>query len=66
MIEEAAEPRRARGQALTEVGKEDLEPYAVEDLEARIQLLQAEIERTRVQMARKQSGRAAADALFKR
>lgn len=66
MMEEAASPRRARGQALIEVTKEDLEPYAVGELEERIALLEVEIQRTRSQMDRKQSGRAAADALFKR
>ncbi len=59
-------PRRGRGEALRELGREDLDPYAVEDLEERIALLQAEIERTRNHMERKRSGRAAADALFKR
>jgi len=66
MIEEAAPPRRTRGQALAEAAKEDLDPYAVEELQERIALLQAEIERTRTQMERKRSGRAAADALFSR
>lgn len=66
MLDEPAAPRRGRGAALAEAAREDLEPYAVEDLEERIGLLQAEIERTRRQMDRKQSGRAAADALFNR
>ena len=66
MLEDAAPPRRARGQALIDVSREDLDLYAVEELEERIALLQAEIERTRAQIDRKRSGRAAADALFKR
>lgn len=66
MIEEPAEPRRGRGQALMEVAREDLDLYAVEELQERIDLLQAEIARTRAQLDRKQAGRAAADALFKR
>lgn len=66
MLEDAAPPRRARGQALIDVSREDLDLYAVEELEARVALLQAEIERTRAQIDRKRSGRAAADALFKR
>ena len=66
MIEEPAEPRRARGQALVEIAREDLDLYAVEELKDRIASLQAEIERTKAQMDRKLSGRAAADALFKR
>ena len=66
MMEEAAPPRRGRGQTLIEVTREDLDLYAVEELEERIGLLQAEIDRTRAQLDRKRSGRAAADALFKR
>ncbi len=66
MIEDPAPPRRARGQALIDVTREDLEPYAVEELAHRIALLEAEIGRTRDQMDRKRSGRAAADALFSR
>jgi len=66
MLEEAAEPRRGRGQALTDLGREDLELYGVEDLKERIAFLGAEIERTEAQLVRKQAGRAAADALFKR
>ena len=65
-MEEAVEPRRGRGQALVELIREDLEPYGVEELSARIAELRAEIARTEAQLARKQAGRAAADALFKR
>jgi uncharacterized small protein (DUF1192 family) len=66
MLEEPAAPRRGRGQTLVELSREDLDPYAVEELEERIALLQGEVERTRAQLGRKQAGRAAADALFKR
>jgi uncharacterized small protein (DUF1192 family) len=66
MLEEPAAPRRGRGQLLVDLAREDLDPYAVEELAERISLLEAEIERTRAQLNRKQSGRAAADALFKR
>ena len=66
MSEEPAEPRRRRGQTLVDMAREDLELYAVDELKERIEALQAEIERTLAQMHRKQSGRAAADALFKR
>ncbi len=66
MMEEAASPRRIRGQMLVELSREDLDLYAVEELQERIDLLGAEIGRTRAQMERKQAGRAAADALFKR
>ncbi len=66
MLEEAAEPRRGRGQPLIDLGREDLDIYGVEDLRERIELLGAEIERTQAQLGRKQAGRLAADALFKR
>ena len=66
MLEDANPPRRARGQNLVEVAREDLEPYAVEELSDRIDQLQAEIARTQAQIDKKQLGRSAADALFKR
>jgi uncharacterized small protein (DUF1192 family) len=66
MTEEPVEPRRGRGQALMEAMREDLDLFAVDDLKERIEMLQAEIARTEAQMQRKTSGRAAADALFKR
>jgi uncharacterized small protein (DUF1192 family) len=64
MAEEPAEPRRARGQALLDVTREDLELFGTGELEERIAMLETEIARVRAQMARKQSSRAAADALF--
>ncbi len=64
-MEEAAEPRQMRGQALSEALREDLEVYGVDDLEGRITLLEAEIARVRVQIDRKKAGRAAADSFFK-
>jgi uncharacterized small protein (DUF1192 family) len=65
-MDEPAEPRRLRGQSLIDLGREDLDLYAVEELEERIAGLKAEIERVQAQMEKKRSGRAAADALFKR
>ena len=64
MAEEPAEPRRARGQALLDVTKEDLELFGTGELEERIAMLEGEIARVRAQMAKKQSSRDAADALF--
>jgi len=64
MLEEPAEPRAARGQALREALREDLEVYAVTDLEERITELEREIARTRTQLDKKRQGRSAADALF--
>ena len=66
MMDEPAEPRRLRGQALIDLGREDLDLYAVDELKERIDGLQGEIDRTKAQMDKKLSGRAAADALFKR
>ena len=65
MLEEPAEPRRGRGLAMVDLAREDLELYGVEELEERIEQLQAEILRTRGQLDRKKAGRAAADAFFK-
>ncbi|HXQ47702.1 MAG TPA: DUF1192 domain-containing protein [Caulobacteraceae bacterium] len=66
MLEEPPPPRRARGEALTEALREDLDLFAIQDLNERIELLEAEIRRVRDQIERKQAGREAADALFKR
>ena len=64
MDEEPAFPRAARGAALRDLSLEDLDLYAVGDLDERIECLQAEIVRTRSVRDRKQAGRAAADAFF--
>lgn len=64
-MEEPAEVRLARGQRLLEVTREDLELYGIEELEARLEVLQAEITRTTAFIERKRAGRAAADALFR-
>jgi uncharacterized small protein (DUF1192 family) len=66
MSEEPAEARRVRGQSLIDLAREDLDLHAVEELEERVAMLEAEIARTRAQMSRKQAGRAAAEALFSR
>jgi uncharacterized small protein (DUF1192 family) len=66
MSDEPAEPRRGRGQLLIALSREDLELYSATDLDERIAALQGEIDRARGQLERKHSGRAAADALFKR
>jgi len=64
MMEEPAAPRIARGAALIEATREDLDLYAVGDLEERVDRLQEEIVRTRSALDRKKNGMAAADALF--
>jgi uncharacterized small protein (DUF1192 family) len=63
-MDEPADVRLGRGQRLIEALREDLELYAVAELEERIELLQSEIDRVRAQIDRKRAGRAAADALF--
>ena len=60
-----ADVRMGRGPRLAEAAREDLELYGVEELEARIALLEAEIARARAQIDKKRAGRAAADALFR-
>src|SRR5580693_1658391 len=62
MLEEPPPPRRGRGQALIEASREDLDLYSAEELNERIEQLQAEIERTRAQLVNKDAKRAAADA----
>jgi uncharacterized small protein (DUF1192 family) len=65
MAEEDGEPvRKARGWALAELVREDLEIYAALDLEERIEALEGEIGRTRAQLERKRAGREAADSFF--
>jgi uncharacterized small protein (DUF1192 family) len=64
MMEEASDIRPSRGQRLTDALREDLELYAVAELEDRIDQLRSEIARVQAQIDRKRAGRAAADALF--
>jgi uncharacterized small protein (DUF1192 family) len=63
-MEEPAETRVGRGQGLAEAIREDLELYGVSELNERIEILEAEIARVKAQIERKQSVRAAADAIF--
>ena len=56
--------RKARGQTLAELTREDLELYGSDELKERIEALEAEIARVRGQLERKEKGRSAADALF--
>ncbi len=64
MTDEPAEARRQRGQSLVDLCREDLELFGTDELRERIEALQGEIERARVQLAHKDKGRAAAEALF--
>lgn len=64
LVDDPALPRPVREAALNDLMREDLEIYAAGDLEERIESLEQEIARTRSALAKKQAGRAAADALF--
>ena len=63
-MDEAVEPRKTRGWVVGELAREDLELYGREELEERIEALQAEIARAQAQLDKKLSTVAAADALF--
>lgn len=64
MTMEDLEPRPRQGAALADLTREDLDPYSVGDLKARIETLEAEIERSRQAITRKDAKKSAADALF--
>jgi len=51
---------------LTLLKKQDLDPFSVEELEARIVLLEAEIARVKAKLEASVSFRATADELFKK
>jgi uncharacterized small protein (DUF1192 family) len=57
---------RAPGDPLALLCKQDLDPLSVEELTARIEALQSEIERSRRRMEIAVNHRANADQLFKR
>lgn len=64
MLDESLPRPAGRGAALDDLRREDLDLYGVEELTDRIQRLEAETQRTREAMERKQARRNAADALF--
>ncbi|HWU49596.1 MAG TPA: DUF1192 domain-containing protein [Asticcacaulis sp.] len=64
MVEDDLPARIGRDSALFAVVREDLDPYSVEDLRLRIEMLEAEIARSRAAMDSKTHRRSAADALF--
>jgi uncharacterized small protein (DUF1192 family) len=55
-----------RDDPLTQLARQDLDPLSVEELDARVAALEAEIERIRRHRERAVNHRASADALFKR
>lgn len=56
---------RTRTDAAQALSKESLDPYSRDELDARIALLEAEIERVRAHRDRASAHRSAADALFR-
>ncbi|MGV3458488.1 DUF1192 domain-containing protein [Sphingomonas sp.] len=58
-------PRRTDDPA-AQLARQDLDPFSVSELEARIALLETEIARCRAIIQRAVNHRASADALFKR
>ena len=54
------------GDPLTELGRQDLDPMSIEELQERIEALKAEIERVENHIARVQTHRSAAEELFKK
>ncbi len=63
-MEEAALPRGRQDAALAELEREDLDLFAVDELQARIGRLETEIGRARRAIEKKQGVRSAADSLF--
>jgi uncharacterized small protein (DUF1192 family) len=51
---------------LTQLAKQDLDPFSVDELEARIALLHAEIARAQAKIDAAVQFRASADAIFKK
>jgi len=51
---------------LTLLGRQDLDPFSVDELEARIEALEAEIARVKSKLDTSVSFRASADELFKK
>ncbi|MES2137115.1 MAG: DUF1192 domain-containing protein [Pseudomonadota bacterium] len=54
------------GDPLVELARQDLDPLSIEELEARIEALKAEIARVEVHMQRVLTHRSAAEELFKK
>lgn len=61
-----ASPRSRPGDLLAQLAREDLDPLSVAELDARIDALAAEIERTRAKRSAAINHKASAEALFKK
>jgi uncharacterized small protein (DUF1192 family) len=64
VLDESLPRSSGRGAALVEMAKEDLDLCGVEELQERIELLEAEIVRCKAARDRKMARRNDADALF--
>ncbi|MEP7315670.1 MAG: DUF1192 domain-containing protein [Sphingomicrobium sp.] len=54
------------GQPIVEIGKEDLDPLSLSELDQRVERLKAEIARVEAHKAKASAHRNAADELFRR
>lgn len=54
------------GDPLTELARQDLDPMSIEELHARIEALNVEIDRVKNHMRKAQDHRSAAEELFKK
>lgn len=63
---DADEPLRRKDDLLARLSGQDLDAHSVDELEARIAVLEAEIIRTRTKIERAVQHRASADALFRK
>ncbi len=57
---------KARRDLVAELARQDLDPFSVDELEARVTALEAEIARSRQKIERAVNHRASADQLFRR
>ena len=64
MIDDMLPRPTGRGAVLAELAREDLDLHSVEELQERIGLLEAEIDRARAKLEGKRARMSAADALF--
>lgn len=61
-----ASPRSRPGDLISQLSREDLDPLSVSELEQRIALLTAEVERTHAKMRSAANHKASAEALFRK
>ena len=66
MDTEDALPRRRPGSLVAELAREDLDYLSLDELDARIAALEAEVSRTRIKRERAVKHKASADALFRK